>query len=460
MGWRIGRDAVHHGAAAVKTLAQHYGASGSFDEAVATRNAVIAVIGLGYVGLPLALACEGAGFGVAAVDIDTKKVAALRAGKSYMHDMPSERIAAALSGSRLEVSVAYDGIARADVVFICVPTPFTRNKEPDTSCIQTAANGILPYLKPGAVVILRSTSYPGTTEELVRPLLESRGARVGSDLYLAFAPERVDPGRQGYTIRTTPVLVGGCDPESTRRACLVLGQLVERVVPMSSPAAAEMAKLLENVFRNVNIALVNQLAMLCERMGLDVWEIVDAAATKPYGFLAFRPGPGVGGHCIPVDPYYLAWKAREYDFHMDFIELAARVNDEMPYYVATRILLALDGRQAPGEEARVLLLGVTFKADVDDYRDSPALKIIERLLRRGVHVDYSDPYVPQLAVNGRILTSQPLSPELLSRYDCVVITADHQGIDYGWVVRHARKVFDTRNGTRDVTHDRDKIVRL
>lgn len=443
----------------MKTLPEQDETTASFDDRVATRDAVVAVVGLGYVGLPLAVVCREAGFGVAAVDIDAAKITALRDGTSYVHDLPSERLGAAMAGGRMYVSTGYEGIAHADAIFICVPTPYTRNKEPDTSCIEAAVQGILPHLQSDAVVILRSTSYPGTTEELVRPLLEARGARVGTDLYLAFVPERVDPGRRDYMIRNTPVLVGGCDPESTRRACLILGQLVERVVPMSSPAAAEMAKLLENVFRNVNIALVNQLAMLCERMGLDVWEIIDAAATKPYGFLAFRPGPGVGGHCIPVDPYYLAWKAREYDFHMDFIELAARVNDEMPYYVATRILLALDGN-APGKEARVLLLGVTFKADIDDYRDSPALKIIERLVRRDVRVDYSDPYVPQLAVNGRILTSQALSPELLGRYDCVVITADHQGIDYGWVVRHARKVFDTRNGTRGVTHDRDKIIRL
>lgn len=443
----------------MKTLPQHR-ETASFDERIASRDAVIAVVGLGYVGLSLAAAYEEAGFSVVGVDIDPTKIAALHAGTSYVHDLPSERVAGAVARGRLQASTVFDGIADADVIFICVPTPYTRNKEPDTSCIQAAAQGILPHLRSGAVVILRSTSYPGTTQELVRPVLESRGARVGSDLYLAFAPERVDPGRQDFTIRTTPVLIGGCDPESTRRTCLVLGQLVERVVPMSSPAAAEMAKLLENVFRNVNIALVNQLAMLCERMGLDVWEIVDAAATKPYGFLAFRPGPGVGGHCIPVDPYYLAWKAREYDFHMDFIELAARVNDEMPYYVATRILLTLDGHRTPGEEARVLLLGVTFKADIDDYRDSPALKIMERLQRRGVHVDYSDPYVPQMSMNGRILSSQQLSPELLGRYDCVVITADHREIDYGWIVRHARKVFDTRNAARGVEHDRGKIIRL
>ena len=268
----------------------------------------------------------------------------------------------------------------------------------------------------------------------MRPILERTGHRVGEDVYLAFAPERVDPGRRDFTVHNTPVLVGGCDPESTRRATLVLEQITARVVPMSSPAAAEMTKLLENVFRNVNIALANQLAMLCERMGLDIWEITEAAATKPYGFMAFHPGPGVGGHCIPVDPYYLAWKAREYDFHMDFIELAARVNDEMPYYVATRILLALNGQAASAGSARVLVLGVTFKRDIEDYRHSPALKIMELLHKQGVEVRYHDPHVPTLPFNGRVLRSEPLTEEALRAYDCVVIATDHTQFAYDWIV--------------------------
>lgn len=301
-----------------------------FDALVRTREAQLAVIGLGYVGLPLAVAYATEGFRVTGIDIDPLRVESLERDHSPVADVPAADIAAARASGRLVVEGSYDHLGQADAVFICVPTPCTRNKQPDTSSIVAAARGIAEHLRPGQLVILRSTSYPGTTEELVLPILEAGGLVVGRDVFLAFAPERVDPGRQDYTARNTPVIVGGVDPESTRRAVRVFEQLGPRVMPVSSPAAAEMAKLLENVFRNVNIALVNQLAMLCDRMGLDIWEVVDAAGTKPYGFLPFHPGPGVGGHCIPVDPYYLAWKAREYDFHKDIIELAPRVNHDMP----------------------------------------------------------------------------------------------------------------------------------
>lgn len=431
-----------------------------FDRRVLTREAVIAVAGLGYVGLPLALAYARAGFRVTGIDIDPARVAAVNRGISHVGDVPGADLTAEVAAGRLRASTRYADVAAADAVFICVPTPCTRNKEPDTSCIMAAGEGIVAHLRPDQLVILRSTSYPGTTEELLRPLLERGGWTVGRDVFLAFAPERVDPGRSDFTVHNTPLLVGGCDPESTRRAVMVLQQVTDRIVPMSSPAAAEMAKLLENVFRNVNIALVNQLAMLCHRMGLDIWEITAAAATKPYGFLSFQPGPGVGGHCIPVDPYYLSWKAREFDFHMDFIELAARVNDEMPYYVATRVALALNGQGTRAAPPRVLLLGVTFKRDVEDYRHSPALKILELLDRQGVEVHYHDPYVPELAVNGKTLQSEALTVEGLGAQDCVVITTDHSAFDYDWIVRHARRVFDTRNATGRLAHDRHKIIRL
>jgi UDP-N-acetyl-D-glucosamine dehydrogenase len=294
----------------------------------------------------------------------------------------------------------------------------------------------------------------------VLPILESSGLVVGRDVYLAFVPERVDPGRRDYTIHNTPVVVGGVDAESTRRAMLLFEQLATKVMAVSSPAAAEMAKLLENVFRNVNIALVNQLAMLCDRMGLDIWEIVDAAATKPYGFLPFLPGPGIGGHCIPVDPYYLAWKAREYDYHMDFIELAARVNEEMPYHVVTKILLALNGQRTRQPGVRVMVLGVTFKRDIDDYRGSPALKIMELLMHHGARVSYHDPYVPKLPVDGRVFSSRPLTPAALRAADCVLIVADHSAVDYESVVRHAKLVVDTRYATKAVKEGRVKIVKL
>lgn len=431
-----------------------------FDERVQAQSAVIAVIGLGYVGLPLAVVHAKRGFRVIGIDIDTRKVAEINAGRSDIRDAPAEDGAEAVQTGHLSASSSYAGLKGADVIFICVPTPCTRNKEPDTSCIEQAAGGIARYLRRGQLVILRSTSYPGTTEELVKPMLERNGLRVGRDIFLAFAPERVDPGRKDYTIHNTPVVVGGCDPESTRRAALVLKQVSDRVVTVSSPAAAEMAKLLENVFRNVNIALVNQLAMLCDRMGLDVWEIVDAAATKPYGFQSFQPGPGVGGHCIPVDPYYLAWKAREYDFHMDFIELAARVNDEMPYYAARKALLLMNGQHRGTAAPRALILGVTFKRDIEDFRDSPALKIIQLLEAGNVQVSYHDPYVPRLPVNGRVYHTVPLTEQALRSHDCVMIITDHSIVDYEFVVKHARQVFDTRNATRRVKRNREKIVRM
>jgi UDP-N-acetyl-D-glucosamine dehydrogenase len=431
-----------------------------FDERVVSRTAEVAVIGLGYVGLPLAVAYARRGFRVTGVDVDRKKVAAVKAGRSYVKDVPAGEVAEAVKVGRLRASSSYAPLAEADVIFICVPTPCTRNKEPDTSRIAAAGRGILRYLRRGQLIILRSTSYPGTTEELMRPILEHGGLRVGRDFFLAFAPERVDPGRKDYTIHNTPVVVGGCDPESARRAALLLGQTVDQVVPVSSPATAEMTKLLENVFRNVNIALVNQMAMLCERMGLNVWEIIDAAATKPYGYQTFRPGPGVGGHCIPVDPYYLAWKAREYDFHIDFIELAARVNDEMPYYVARRAMLHMNGNHRRPSALRALVVGVAFKKDIEDSRDSSALKIIQVLEKEGVQVAYHDPYVPRLVINGRVYESVPLTEQTLKSYDSVLIVTDHSSLDYGFIVRHARQVFDTRNATRNVKAYREKVVRL
>lgn len=430
-----------------------------FETRIRTRQAGVAIIGLGYVGLPLAVGYAEAGFRVVGVDTDQARVAAVNAGVSHTGDIPSEDISTQVRAQRLTSTTDYEALRGSDTIFICVPTPYTRNKEPDTSRIRAAAEGIAANLQAGQLVILRSTSYPGTTEELVRPILESTGLKIGQDIFLAFAPERVDPGRQDYKLRNTPVLVGGCDPASTARAKLVLEQVIEHVIPMTSPAAAEMSKLLENVFRNVNIALVNQLAMLCDRMGLDIWEITEAAATKPYGFLPFQPGPGIGGHCIPVDPHYLAWKAREFDFHMDFIELAARVNDDMPYYVGTKILLALNGHQTD-VRPRILVLGVTFKRDIEDYRDSPALKIMEILRKQGAAVTYHDPHVPALVMNGQTVASEPLTAQAVAGSDCVVIATDHSSFDYDWIVHHARRVFDARNATRHVKEGREKIIRL
>jgi UDP-N-acetyl-D-glucosamine dehydrogenase len=442
------------------STAERTKSTGRFDDLLKTRQAHVAVIGLGYVGLPLAVAFAEAGFAVTGVDIDVDRIARLSRNESPVADVPATEIAGVRATGHLALRSSYDDMGRADAIIICVPTPCTKNKQPDTSSIASATRGIAQHLRPGQLIILRSTSYPGTTEELVVPILEARGLVAGKDFHVAFVPERVDPGRKDYTMHNTPVIVGGIDDESTRRAARLFEQLGPTVKRLSSPAAAEMAKLLENVFRNVNIALVNQLAVLCDRMGLDVWEVVAAAATKPYGFMPFYPGPGVGGHCIPVDPYYLSWKAREYDFHMDFIELAARVNEGMPYHVVTKTLLALRARGGRSASTKVLVVGVTFKKNIEDSRESPAVKIMELLMHQGVKVSYHDPYVPTLSVAGHTLTSRGLTPATLRSADCVLIATDHSNLDFAAIVRHAKLVVDTRNAARDVAEGRDKIVKL
>lgn len=417
-------------------------------DSILSRQATVAVIGLGYVGLPLAIECAQAQFPVLGLDTDASKVAQINAGRSYIPDVSSDVLGTLVSNGRIRASRDHGALDAAAVFVICVPTPITRNKEPDVSYISHAAKAVQRHLSRGKLVILRSTSFPGTTEELVRPILEASGLKVGRDIFLAFAPERINPGNPAYTIHNIPVVVGGCDGVSTEVASVFFSQMASKVVQVASPAAAEMVKLLENVFRNVNIALVNQMAMLCDRMGLDIWEIVGAAATKPYGFMPFTPGL-VGGHCIPVDPYFLAWKAREYDFHADFIELAARVNDDMPYFVANKVVAALNHQQKGAEGASVLVLGVAFKKDIDDCRHSPALKVIELLMARGMRVSYHDPHVPEVRFNGTRLRSIPLTDEALREGDCVVILTDHSSIPYKRVVTHAKLIVDSRNATRD-----------
>jgi UDP-N-acetyl-D-glucosamine dehydrogenase len=417
-------------------------------ERIVSRDATVAVIGLGYVGLPLAIECAQAEFPVLGLDTDASKVAHVNAGKSYIRDVSSDVLGELVSKGHMRASRQHAVLDDADVIIICVPTPITRNKEPDVSYVTQAAKAVQRHLGRGKLVIVRSTSYPGTTEELVRPILEASGLKVGYDVFLAFAPERINPGTPAFTIRNIPVVVGGCDRLSTEVAALFFRQMASKVVTVSNPAAAEMVKLLENVFRNVNIALVNQMAMLCDRMGLDIWEIVKAAATKPYGFMPFTPGL-VGGHCIPVDPYFLAWKAREYDFHADFIELAARVNDDMPYFVAGKVIAALNHHQKGAEGASVLVLGVAFKKDIDDCRHSPALKVIELLATRGMRVSYHDPYAREVRFNGSQLRSVSLTDEALRQADCVVILTDHSCISYEQVVTNARLIVDSRNATRD-----------
>ncbi len=436
-------------------------------ERVAGGSAKVCVIGLGYVGLPLATGFARRGYQVIGLDVDERKISSLREGHSYIQDVESETVADLVERKLLYPTTDYDALHDADVVFICVPTPFDAMKAPDLSFIRAAAEGIAPRLHRGQLIVLQSTTYPGTTEEVVQPILETTGLKAGVDFLLAFSPERIDPGNKVYTAENTPKVVGGVTPFSAQVAAALLEKLTPEIHIVSSPRAAEMTKLLENIFRSVNIALVNELALLSERMGIDFWEVIEAASTKPFGFMPFYPGPGVGGHCIPVDPYYLSWKAREFDFYTKFIELAAEVNQYMPYHVVERIAQALSERDRPLKGARVLILGVAFKRDIDDARNSPAERVIELLLHAQAQVSYNDPYVPHYSVGGdafwkeRVaLNSQPLTPELIAAQDVVVIVAGHRVYDYEWIVSHAPLVVDTVNATKKVSQGREKIVRL
>jgi UDP-N-acetyl-D-glucosamine dehydrogenase len=424
------------------------------------RSAAIGVAGLGYVGLPLAIEFAKAGFRVNGIDPDPERVGRVNRGESYIGDVRSEDLRSVVAAGRLAARTSWDDVGALDAIVICVPTPFNANREPDLSFIRAATEEIGRRLRPGQLVVLESTTYPGSTEDYLGPILARGGLRVGHDFCLAYSPERVDPGNRDYHVGNTPKLVGGVTPLCTALATALYEKAVVKVVPVSSPRVAEMAKLLENIYRNVNIALVNELAMLCDRMGISVWEVVEAAATKPFGFMSFQPGPGVGGHCIPVDPVYLAWKAKEYDFYTNFITLAAEVNANMPYFVVEKLLrlLVAQGRQVLG--SRVLVLGVTFKRDVADVRNSPALKLLELLRGHGIDAVYHDPLIPRLSLEGATLESVALTPELLAACACVVVHTDHAGFDYEWIVRHAGLILDTRNATRDVKAGREKVVRL
>jgi UDP-N-acetyl-D-glucosamine dehydrogenase len=423
-------------------------------------RAEIAVAGLGYVGLPLAVEFARAGFRVTGIDPDAAKVAGVRAGESHVQDVSGADVAALGRAGRLRATTAWDDLGVVDAVVICVPTPFTSNREPDLSFVRAAASEAARRGRPGQLFVLESTTYPGTTEEVVLPLLEAGGLRAGRDIAVAYSPERVDPGNRHYHVANTPKLVGGVTPGCTALAQALYERVVVKVIPLSSPRVAELAKLLENIFRNVNIALVNELAMLCDRMGVDVWEVVEAAATKPFGFMSFQPGPGVGGHCIPVDPIYLAWKAREYDFYTNFITLASEVNANMPYFVAEKLVRLLVAEGGTVRGARVLVVGVSFKRNVGDVRNSPALKLLELLRERGLDVSYHDPFVPSLRVGGRDVPVAPLDAATLARADCVIVHTDHAAVDYERILEHARLVFDTRNATRDVKRGRARVVRL
>ncbi len=439
----------------------------SLSDQIAHREARVAIIGLGYVGLPFAVEFARLGFPVVGLDLDADRIAMLRRGESYIQDIPSENVASAVQAGRLTPTTDYDTLRQVDVVLICVPTPFSTMKTPDLSFILGAAQGIAARLHPGQLIILVSTTFPGTTEDVVLPILEQSGLRAGKDFYLAFSPERINPGDKHHTLRNTPKVVGGLTAECAELSKALLSQLTPNVHVVSTPRAAEMTKLLENIFRSVNIALVNELAILSERMGINLWEVIEAAATKPFGFMPFTPGPGTGGHCIPVDPYYLSWKAREYDFFTRFIELAAEVNQAMPYHVVQLVTGALNQRRRPLAGARVLVLGAAFKKDVDDARNSPSERVIELLMERGAQVEYHDPYVAHFRVGDDVfhrefhtLASVPLDEARLANSDCVVIVTGHTCHDYAWIVEHAPLVVDAVNATRGVTCGREKVVRL
>jgi UDP-N-acetyl-D-glucosamine dehydrogenase len=403
----------------------------------------IAIIGAGYVGVPLAEVFGQAGHTILLVETVPERVEMLNRGESYVDDVSSQSLRELVDAGRLKATVDYDDLRDADAILIALPTPLSPQREPDLSILLDSARGISTRLRPGQLVVLESTTYPGTTRERLLPILEESGLKAGEDFYLAFSPERVDPGREDWTTKTTPKVVGGLTEECTRRALDLYGSAVDSVVEVSSPEAAELTKLLENIFRSVNIALMNELAQLCDRMGLDIWEVVDAAATKPFGYMRFEPGPGLGGHCLPVDPFYLSWKARQYDFYTEFIELAGKVNQNMPYFCRSLISQALNhGAQRSLSGSKVLVLGVSYKADVNDTRESPALKLIELLRTAGAQVAYHDPHVPELPRHG--LSSQPLEA---SGYDCVAIVTAHSSIDYDRLVDDARLVVDFRNAT-------------
>jgi len=433
----------------------------------------VGIIGLGYVGLPLGLRFAEAGHRVTGFDTDPTKIEKLNHGQSYIQHIPQNKIQQFVQSKHFSATTDFSRLAEMDAILICVPTPLDQRREPDLSYVEKTAQSIRPHLQRGQLVVLESTTYPGTTEELVLPVLEETGMKcpvaqgpehehINTDFFLAFSPEREDPGNKQYGLAQIPKVVGGVNPPSGRAAVSLYAQIVARVVPVSSTQAAEMTKLLENIFRCVNIALVNELKLLATRMGIDIWEVIDAAATKPFGFMPFYPGPGLGGHCIPVDPYYLSWKAREYDFAARFIELAGEVNTSMPYHVVDSVASALNDRKKSIKGSRILVLGVAYKKDVDDLRESPSLKIIELLTARGAQVDYNDPYFAQIHklrhYNFEGMRSVPIDPKMLAGYDCVLIATDHTQYDYPAIVEAAQLVVDTRNATRRIARNRNKLV--
>ena len=429
---------------------------------IEAREARIGIVGLGYVGLPLVREFTRGGASVLGFDVDPAKVKALKAGQSYIEHIPAELIREMVRSKRFEPTTDFDRLGEPDCILICVPTPLTKMREPDMTYVEATARAIARRLRKGQLVVLESTTYPGTTREVMLPVLAETGLKVGRDFFLAYSPEREDPGRTNYTTKTIPKVVGGYDRNSLRAARACYGIAIDTIVPVSSCEAAEAAKILENTYRCVNIALVNELKTLFDRMGVDVWEVIRAASTKPFGFTAFYPGPGLGGHCIPIDPFYLSWKARQYDMTTRFIELAGEVNVAMPRYVVARLADALNDRGKSVKGSKVLVLGLAYKKDVDDVRESPSLELIELLRAKGATVDYNDPHIARthkMREHDLKMSSKKLGAKMLAGYDAVLISTDHGAYDYAFIVDNAQLVIDTRNATKAVRRGRRKIVR-
>lgn len=435
-------------------------AEGALGDRIQQRTARVSIVGQGYVGLPLAVELARAGFAVTGLDSDPKRVAALNTGRSHTPDIDPEQLKELLQQHRYTATADASVLADSDVVIICVPTPLSKSKDPDISFVVAAGSEAASRFHPGQLVILESTTYPGTTEELLLPLFQARGARVGENFFLAFSPERIDPGNRTHKLKDITKIVGGVTPACSRLAELFYGQIVDRVTAVSSPKVAELAKLYENVFRNVNIALANEFALMCRRLGVGTREVIEAAATKPFGFMPFYPGPGIGGHCIPVDPSYLAWKMRLNGYETRFIHLADEINRSMPDHVVEMVAEALNDRSRCLNGAHILVLGVAYKRGVGDTRESPALEIIEQLKRRGVQLAYADPYVPAVAVDGTVLRAVELTDQLLAEVDCVLILTDHPDFDYRRIVDRAALVVDTRNATWRIPAPADRVIAL
>lgn len=424
------------------------------------KTAKLGVVGLGYVGLPLAVEKAKAGYEVIGFDIQDEKVNLVNKGHNYIGDVVDEDLKELVNVGKLRATTDFSFVNDVDTVCICVPTPLDLYKQPDISYVVESTKSVAKYLHRGMLIVLESTTYPGTTEEVLKPILEESGLKCGIDFFLAFSPERVDPGNKHFKTKNTPKVVGGCTPDCTEVAASLYRSVLEgEIYTVSSPAVAEMEKILENTFRNINIGLANEMAILCKRMGIDVWEVIDAAKTKPYGFMAFYPGPGLGGHCIPLDPFYLAWKAREYDYHTRLIEISGEINDVMPEFVVDNAMKLLNEHKKAMNGAKVLLLGVAYKKDIDDPRESPTLKVMDHLQKNGAELIINDPYIPQFKHNGKMYYSVDWK-EVIDESDIVIITTDHSCYDYEEIVSRAKIVYDTRNATKDVKNGREKIHKL